>query len=176
MPRRHVQDERRLVISKEQITRMLDLRPFHIYTHDARIRKAEAQAALTRAKRLSRGGMDEAASRRVTVVDQVLRRVGQAIQASTRGTDFVRRIGGDEFAVVLGECADPRPCEAQAPTAAANASTDPSSNRRRSEQVVLPIGSYRSGGAPGITTTRGGAIRCSRKSRSKRPLRPSVCN
>ena len=176
IPRPRVQNERRFVISKEQSTRMLDLRPFQIHAHDARIRKAEAQAALSRAKRLSSGGMDEAASRRVTVVDRVLRRVGQAIQASTRGTDFVRRIGGDGFVFVLGECADPRPCEAQAPTAAANASTDPSSNRRQREQVFLPIGSYRSGGAPGITTTRGGAIRCSRKSRSKRPLRPSVCN
>ena len=43
------------------------------------------------------------------VGDRVLRAVGRAIQASTRGTDFVGRIGGDEFAVVLGECADPRP-------------------------------------------------------------------
>ena len=41
--------------------------------------------------------------------DRVLRTVGHALQASTRGTDFVGRIGGDEFAVVLGECADPRP-------------------------------------------------------------------
>lgn len=41
--------------------------------------------------------------------DRVLRTVGRAIQASTRGTDFVGRIGGDEFAVVLGECSDPRP-------------------------------------------------------------------
>ena len=41
--------------------------------------------------------------------DRVLRTVGRAIQASTRGTDFVGRIGGDEFAVVLGECVDPRP-------------------------------------------------------------------
>jgi len=103
---------------------MLDLRPFQIHAHDARIRKAEAQAALTRAKKLSSGGMDEAASPRVTVGDQVLRRVGQAIQASTRGTDVVGRIGGEEFAVVLGECADPRPCEAQAAAAAANASTE----------------------------------------------------
>ena len=41
--------------------------------------------------------------------DRVLRAVGLAIQASTRGTDFIGRIGGDEFAVVLGECVDPRP-------------------------------------------------------------------
>jgi diguanylate cyclase (GGDEF)-like protein len=41
--------------------------------------------------------------------DGVLRTVGRALKASTRGTDFVGRIGGDEFAVVLGECADPRP-------------------------------------------------------------------
>ncbi len=41
--------------------------------------------------------------------DRVLRAVGKAIQASTRGTDFVGRIGGDEFGVVLGECLDPRP-------------------------------------------------------------------
>jgi diguanylate cyclase (GGDEF)-like protein len=41
--------------------------------------------------------------------DGVLRTVGRALKASTRGTDFVGRIGGDEFAVVLGECLDPRP-------------------------------------------------------------------
>jgi diguanylate cyclase (GGDEF)-like protein len=43
------------------------------------------------------------------VGDRVLRQVGKAILASTRGTDFVGRIGGDEFAIVLGECTDPRP-------------------------------------------------------------------
>jgi diguanylate cyclase (GGDEF)-like protein len=43
------------------------------------------------------------------VGDGVLRTVGRALKASTRGTDFVGRIGGDEFAVVLGECLDPRP-------------------------------------------------------------------
>jgi len=41
--------------------------------------------------------------------DRVLQTVGRAIQASTRGTDFIGRIGGDEFAVVLGECVDPNP-------------------------------------------------------------------
>lgn len=41
--------------------------------------------------------------------DRVLQRVARAIQGATRGTDFVGRIGGDEFAVVLGECHDPRP-------------------------------------------------------------------
>ena len=41
--------------------------------------------------------------------DRVLHIVGRSLQASTRGTDFVGRIGGDEFAVVLGECLDPRP-------------------------------------------------------------------
>jgi diguanylate cyclase (GGDEF)-like protein len=41
--------------------------------------------------------------------DRVLLAVGRAIQASTRGTDFIGRIGGDEFAVVLGECVDPNP-------------------------------------------------------------------
>ena len=41
--------------------------------------------------------------------DRVLLAVARAIQASTRGTDFIGRIGGDEFAVVLGECADPSP-------------------------------------------------------------------
>jgi diguanylate cyclase (GGDEF)-like protein len=41
--------------------------------------------------------------------DRVLKMVGKAIQASTRGTDFVGRFGGDEFAVMLGECEDPRP-------------------------------------------------------------------
>lgn len=41
--------------------------------------------------------------------DRVLQAVGRAIQGSTRGTDFIGRIGGDEFAVVLGECVDPQP-------------------------------------------------------------------
>jgi len=41
--------------------------------------------------------------------DRVLQAVARAIQASTRGTDFIGRVGGDEFAVVLGECVDPRP-------------------------------------------------------------------
>jgi diguanylate cyclase (GGDEF)-like protein len=41
--------------------------------------------------------------------DRVLLAVGRAIQASTRGTDFIGRIGGDEFVVVLGECLDPNP-------------------------------------------------------------------
>jgi diguanylate cyclase (GGDEF)-like protein len=41
--------------------------------------------------------------------DRALQAVGRAIQASTRGTDFIGRIGGDEFAVVLGECVDPCP-------------------------------------------------------------------
>lgn len=43
------------------------------------------------------------------VGDRVLLAVGRAIQASTRGTDFIGRIGGDEFAIVLGECVDPSP-------------------------------------------------------------------
>lgn len=41
--------------------------------------------------------------------DEVLRAVARAISSATRGTDFVGRIGGDEFGVVLGECSDPRP-------------------------------------------------------------------
>ena len=41
--------------------------------------------------------------------DRVLRAVGRSIQASTRGTDFVGRVGGDEFAVLLAECLDPGP-------------------------------------------------------------------
>ncbi len=49
------------------------------------------------------------AERGRVVGDQVLKRVALALQAATRGTDFVGRMGGDEFAVVLGECLDPRP-------------------------------------------------------------------
>ncbi len=41
--------------------------------------------------------------------DNVLKRVGRALQSVTRGTDRVGRMGGDEFAVVLGECEDPGP-------------------------------------------------------------------
>jgi diguanylate cyclase (GGDEF)-like protein len=43
------------------------------------------------------------------VGDDVLVCVARAIRASTRGTDIIGRIGGDEFAVVLGECVDPSP-------------------------------------------------------------------
>jgi diguanylate cyclase (GGDEF)-like protein len=41
--------------------------------------------------------------------DGVLKTVAAAIQGSTRGTDVVGRLGGDEFGIVLGECEDPRP-------------------------------------------------------------------
>jgi len=41
--------------------------------------------------------------------DAILRHVAEAIQGATRGTDFVGRLGGDEFGVVLNECEDPRP-------------------------------------------------------------------
>jgi diguanylate cyclase (GGDEF)-like protein len=41
--------------------------------------------------------------------DEVLKLVAQAIQGATRGTDFVGRMGGDEFGVVLNECEDSRP-------------------------------------------------------------------
>jgi diguanylate cyclase (GGDEF)-like protein len=41
--------------------------------------------------------------------DDVLKSVSQAIQGATRGTDFVGRMGGDEFGVVLNECEDSRP-------------------------------------------------------------------
>ncbi len=43
------------------------------------------------------------------VGDQVLSVVARALKAATRGTDVVGRVGDDELAVVLGECADPRP-------------------------------------------------------------------
>lgn len=41
--------------------------------------------------------------------DAVLKQVADAIKGATRGTDFVGRLGGDEFGVVLNECEDPRP-------------------------------------------------------------------
>ena len=41
--------------------------------------------------------------------DAALRSVALILCAATRGTDFVGRVGGDEFAIVLGECEDPRP-------------------------------------------------------------------
>jgi diguanylate cyclase (GGDEF)-like protein len=41
--------------------------------------------------------------------DDVLKAVAQSIQGATRGTDFVGRMGGDEFGVVLNECEDSRP-------------------------------------------------------------------
>ena len=41
--------------------------------------------------------------------DEVLKLVAAAIQGATRGTDFVGRMGGDEFGVVLNECEDSRP-------------------------------------------------------------------
>jgi diguanylate cyclase (GGDEF)-like protein len=41
--------------------------------------------------------------------DATLRRVARALQDATRGTDFIGRLGGDEFGVVLTECDDPGP-------------------------------------------------------------------
>lgn len=41
--------------------------------------------------------------------DEVLRQVARTVQAATRGTDSVGRLGGDEFGITLGECEDPRP-------------------------------------------------------------------
>jgi len=41
--------------------------------------------------------------------DATLKRVAHALQDATRGTDFVGRLGGDEFGVVLSECDDPGP-------------------------------------------------------------------
>jgi diguanylate cyclase (GGDEF)-like protein len=41
--------------------------------------------------------------------DTVLKIVAKALLSSTRGTDHVGRITDDRFAVVLGECEDPRP-------------------------------------------------------------------
>jgi diguanylate cyclase (GGDEF)-like protein len=41
--------------------------------------------------------------------DATLKRVAHALQDATRGTDFVGRLGGDEFGLVLNECDDPGP-------------------------------------------------------------------
>ena len=41
--------------------------------------------------------------------DATLKRVAHALEDATRGTDFVGRLGGDEFGVVLNECDDPGP-------------------------------------------------------------------
>ena len=41
--------------------------------------------------------------------DAVLKIVSKALRSSTRGTDHVGRLTDDRFAVVLGECEDPRP-------------------------------------------------------------------
>jgi diguanylate cyclase (GGDEF)-like protein len=41
--------------------------------------------------------------------DVILKHLAALIQGATRGTDFVGRLGGDEFGVVLNECEDPRP-------------------------------------------------------------------
>jgi len=41
--------------------------------------------------------------------DAILQQVSRALADATRGTDWVGRLGGDEFGVVLGECEDPGP-------------------------------------------------------------------
>jgi len=41
--------------------------------------------------------------------DAVLQRVVHALSDATRGTDWIGRLGGDEFGVVLNECEDPGP-------------------------------------------------------------------
>jgi diguanylate cyclase (GGDEF)-like protein len=41
--------------------------------------------------------------------DAILERVAHALADATRGTDWVGRLGGDEFGVVLNECDDPGP-------------------------------------------------------------------
>jgi len=41
--------------------------------------------------------------------DAILQRVSHALADATRGTDWVGRLGGDEFGVVLNECNDPGP-------------------------------------------------------------------
>jgi diguanylate cyclase (GGDEF)-like protein len=41
--------------------------------------------------------------------DATLKRVAQALEDATRGTDRIGRLGGDEFGVVLNECDDPGP-------------------------------------------------------------------
>src|SRR5262245_41911892 len=41
--------------------------------------------------------------------DAILQRVAHALADATRGTDWVGRLGGDEFGVVLNECDDPGP-------------------------------------------------------------------
>jgi len=41
--------------------------------------------------------------------DGILERVAHALADATRGTDWVGRLGGDEFGVVLNECDDPGP-------------------------------------------------------------------
>lgn len=40
--------------------------------------------------------------------DEALRKAAAALRTATRGTDFVGRIGGSEFGMVLAECEDPR--------------------------------------------------------------------
>jgi diguanylate cyclase (GGDEF)-like protein len=41
--------------------------------------------------------------------DATLKRVANALEDATRGSDFVGRLAGDEFGVVLNECDDPGP-------------------------------------------------------------------
>src|SRR4029077_2812916 len=48
------------------------------------------------------------------VGDSLLKSIAQRLRASVRGDDFVARIGGDEFCVLLQDIADPREAAAVA--------------------------------------------------------------
>jgi diguanylate cyclase (GGDEF)-like protein len=74
--------------------------------------------------------------------DHVLQHVGQALRSLTRGTDFVGRLGGDEFGIMLAECDDSQPAITRILLALEEASVPDDDGRdgRRTIPIAVHVG------------------------------------